>query len=265
MRKRVKIAVAILLAAAGGVAVWQGLREREPVYQGKRLGYWFRAYARQTPQASEATNAIRRLGERAVPWLVQRLDAPDPFGSWYLRACDGYARYLPQFLANRLPESRHEERRLAALGALAMVAPSAHSATPAIINALNDKEVDLRRSAAATLGQLGPITSNVVPALISALTNGDWYTEEEALRALGKLGPAATNAIPALVNELKYQHPERRAWSAEYLGNMGPRAKTAVPALLLATTDDETQWVREAATNALLKIDPEAAAKAGVK
>jgi HEAT repeat protein len=266
MRKRVQIAIAILLVIVAGVIAWQAVRERQtgPVCRGRRLDYWLQQYAKQTPQLSEATNAFRQLGERAVPWLVQILNAPDSFGSWYQRAYDGNAHYLPQFLTAGLPEPRQMESRLAALDALALLAPSAHSAMPAIINALNDKDVDLRRSAAIILGQLGPITSNVVPALVSALTNGDWYTEQEALRVLGGMGPRATNAIPALVNELKHLHPDFRTWAAEGLGNMGPGAKSATTALMLTATQDHVLWVREAASSALLRIDPEAAAKAGI-
>ncbi len=44
MRKRVYIALAVLLVTLAGVMAWQGLRERErePVYQGKRLSVWLR-------------------------------------------------------------------------------------------------------------------------------------------------------------------------------------------------------------------------------
>jgi hypothetical protein len=44
MHKRVQIALAVLLAILAGVSVWQGLREREPLYQGKRLSSWLDAY-----------------------------------------------------------------------------------------------------------------------------------------------------------------------------------------------------------------------------
>ena len=40
MHKRVQIALAVLLAILAGVSVWHGLRLREPVYHGKRLGSW---------------------------------------------------------------------------------------------------------------------------------------------------------------------------------------------------------------------------------
>jgi len=43
MRKRLRIALAVLVVALVGLALWQGLREPEPVYQGKRLGRWLSA------------------------------------------------------------------------------------------------------------------------------------------------------------------------------------------------------------------------------
>jgi len=36
MRKRVQIALAVLLVALAGVVVWQVMRLREPVYQGSQ-------------------------------------------------------------------------------------------------------------------------------------------------------------------------------------------------------------------------------------
>ena len=44
MRKGVQIALAVLLVATAGVIVWQGLREREPIYQGKPLSVWLQRY-----------------------------------------------------------------------------------------------------------------------------------------------------------------------------------------------------------------------------
>ena len=53
MRKRVQIVLAVLLMAVVGAVVWRILRpqEREPVYHGKPLGYWFRQYARRSGPA----------------------------------------------------------------------------------------------------------------------------------------------------------------------------------------------------------------------
>jgi len=42
---------------------------------------------------------------------------------------------------------------------------------------------------------------------------------------------------------------------------MGPRAKEAIPRLKTELIQDKEKWVLEYVTNALIKIDPEVAAK----
>jgi HEAT repeat protein len=55
-----------------------------------------------------------------------------------------------------------------------------------------------------------------------------------------------------------------RAAAAQVLYRMGPEAKAAVPALLAAAKDKDRLF-HESVIMALQKIDPRAAAKAGVK
>src|SRR5271169_2879978 len=44
MLKRVQVALAVVLVTLAGVIGWQGLRLREPVYEGRRLSDWLNAY-----------------------------------------------------------------------------------------------------------------------------------------------------------------------------------------------------------------------------
>jgi hypothetical protein len=81
MRKRVQIALAVLLVVIAGVGVWQGLREREPVYQGKPLSSWLIAVysTTGTPEAQEeqANAAVRQVGTNVLPTLLRMLRAKD--------------------------------------------------------------------------------------------------------------------------------------------------------------------------------------------
>jgi HEAT repeat protein len=80
-----------------------------------------------------------------------------------------------------------------------------------------------------------------------------------------QMGPIAKPAIPALVLTLKEdENANVRTWAAAALSNLGKGDKTATAALTEALKDKASP-VRAWATNALRKIDPEAAAKAGVK
>jgi hypothetical protein len=92
-----------------------------------------------------------------------------------------------------------------------------------------------------------------------------------AVVALGHFGADAKIAVPTLVvpvltNAVHDPSLSVRFSAIQSLGMFGQDAKLAVPALVefLNTSHDDTS-VRELATNALKAIDPEAAAKAGVK
>jgi hypothetical protein len=72
MRKRVQIALAMLLVLLAGVIAWQVLRlpERkpEPVYQGKRLSVWLDILFREGASVSSNSlvQAIRHMGTNAL-------------------------------------------------------------------------------------------------------------------------------------------------------------------------------------------------------
>jgi HEAT repeat protein len=73
--------------------------------------------------------------------------------------------------------------------------------------------------------------------------------------ALGKLGKPAGGALQAV---LKGADRDVRAAAAYALGRIGPDARDAVPALLEMSRSDDA-YARLAATQALKKIDPQAA------
>jgi HEAT repeat protein len=70
-------------------------------------------------------------------------------------------------------------------------------------------------------------------------------------------------AVPALIKNLTESNVILST-TISALGEFGDRAKPAAP-ILQHFLNDEDHFVRKEATNALKKIDPEAAAKAGVK
>jgi HEAT repeat protein len=108
-------------------------------------------------------------------------------------------------------------------------------AVPALLKILGDKTDPAGGQAVVTLGVLGVQADIVVPALISTLQNAN-SSENELSTAIG-----AANA----------------------LGRFGHKAEGAVPALVMALKNPSA-GLRAATARALTKIDPEAAAKAGV-
>jgi hypothetical protein len=119
-----------------------------------------------------------------------------------------------------------------------------------------------REGAAHYLGSFGPAARAAVPSLIQVLKGPDLDLHEKAVEALGHIHSDPEVVIPLLIPYLTNDSVNDAAATA--LGSYGSLAKEAfqriVPMLKSRDKGD-----RAAARSALKKIDPAAAAKAGVK
>jgi hypothetical protein len=79
MRKRVYVALALLLVMLAGVSAWQGLRLREPVYEGKPLSLSLETLRKERANGNDhyARPVIRHIGTNALPVLIEWLHAQD--------------------------------------------------------------------------------------------------------------------------------------------------------------------------------------------
>ncbi|HWB08675.1 MAG TPA: HEAT repeat domain-containing protein [Pirellulales bacterium] len=94
---------------------------------------------RQWGVRETAADALARIGDAAVPALIDTLHDPD------------------------------QEVRAQAAQALARMGGKAAPAVDALIQALDDPNEEVRRGAARALGQIGPEAGEAVPALIKAI------------------------------------------------------------------------------------------------
>src|SRR5271170_4156910 len=101
-----------------------------------------------------------------------------------------------------------------------------------------------------SLAAIGPPAEEALPALLDALRDKEANVRGIAAFALARLGPAA---VPALVSGLDHVDPGVRAGSALALGGMGAGARRTVDALL-RTVHDEDAHVGLAAIMALGSI-----------
>jgi HEAT repeat protein len=113
------------------------------------------------------------------------------------------------------------------------------------------------------LQRLGPEARGAVPTLVKALKDPDRGVAYNAALALPYINPDSKEPIPLLI-ELLGEGFGGRIDSAKALAQLGPHAKEAIPMLIAGLTDKYIPF-RAAASEALKRIDPEAAAKAGVK
>jgi HEAT repeat protein len=86
-----------------------------------------------------AAVALSRIGEPAVPALVEALKSPDP------------------------------NIRQQAADTLARIGPAAANAVPALTGLLEDPDPRVKKSAVRALGQIGPAAATAVPSLMRAL------------------------------------------------------------------------------------------------
>ena len=122
-----------------------------------------------------------------------------------------------------------------------------------LMEALQDQDEWVRVNAAWTLGQRGERAVDAVPILIRALRDQDEWVRYHAAMALGEIGESAADAVPALVHTLQDQDEWVRASAAMALGEIGEGASNAVPALMHALRDQD-KHVRRYAVGALGKI-----------
>jgi HEAT repeat protein len=127
------------------------------------------------PEArGKASLAIVRLGEPAVPGLIEMLKSED-------------AQY-----------------RATAASTLFGMGPKGRAAVPALAEALSDPSSDMRVSAAMALESIGPDAAPAVPALVRALRDRETVVRQRAAIALGSIGAGARDALPALAEASRH-------------------------------------------------------------
>jgi hypothetical protein len=104
----------------------------------------------------------------------------------------GRTKTTTQLLADL--KSSQEKDRVIAVRLLPQRKGDAGQTVPALIDALKDKEGDIRRSAAIGLGQLGDSAKEAVPALQAAQSDRDARVREAAGVALSRIDPARFTA-----------------------------------------------------------------------
>jgi HEAT repeat protein len=177
------------------------------------------------------------------------------------------------------------EVRASVAFALGRIGSEAHEAIPSLAAAMRDPSPVVRWASLWALDQIGPKGDAVVQACRAAVAD-----PMATVRFVEKPGHPWSRGKPAVVpvlDELSKQPHRRRPcapradrlgveyeemvlrqtlpeYAARLLGEMGPAAREAVPNLVAALQDPIT-GIRREAGDALKKIDPEAAAHAGVK
>jgi hypothetical protein len=251
-----------------------------------------KAYKKKREHDEEA---IRKIGTNALPTLLEMLGARQEnvkqvvakLQSKKLQAeyassdadvedlrglaVDGFG-VLGANAASAIPQLSKlvygSEGRLQAMRALTKVGPPGFSV---VTNALAEKDSEVRNNAIWVLGENGGGDPTVVTELlIRALKDPDSANRGNAADFLAGKDPIL--AVPALTGMLDDTEYYPRSRAAISLGTFGPAAKSATPQLLSTYTNimagpdqDLIHALGPDLAEALKRIDPEAAAKAGIR
>lgn len=256
MRKRLRIALGILLIVLLACVAWALLqpREAEPMYQGKRLSAWINDYRRSGPFFSESNSvvdqAIRAIGSNAIPTLLRKVIAKDSFA---YRVRDLADQHGLHFLRPTTQGAEYE--RMQTVMAFHALGDEAGQAVPQLIELY--RRNDYNYYAASALAAIGPAASNAIPVLLETVTNfPNRDVVAHAIVTIGAIHSKFEIVFPALVSALKSKDPDIQRASAYALTHYGTLAGSAVQDILPLITNSDP-GMRVAATNALRAISPQ--------
>ena len=193
---------------------------------------------------ANAALALGQIGERtedAMSVLIQALRDQDKY---VRRDAAGALEEIGSPRAIKAAKDRY--RMVVTLGWI-----GSEDEIPALIQALQNEDKDVRVNAVVTLGQIE--SEDVVSVLMEALQDQDEWVRVNAAWTLGQRGERAVDAVPILIRALRDQDEWVRYHAAMALGEIGEGASNAVPALMHALRDQD-KYVRRYAVGALGKI-----------
>jgi hypothetical protein len=223
---RVFISVLLGICVLAG-AVWLlslALGIRESVYAGKTVDGWRQQLA--SHDAGASNQACETLNTQIVPRLVDQMlhDTNDSkLKLSLIKTLDGIPGVQVNFI-------EADYRRIGAAYDLGTFGPPAKAAVPFLIQALTGPNVGLREGSHhglhdAAMEALGNIHSNpdvVIPLLIQYLANDN--LRDEAAAALGNYGSLAREASSKIVPLLKANDNDTRANASAVLKQIDPEA-----------------------------------------
>jgi HEAT repeat protein len=228
----------------------------------------------QKDQSVNRNLALDLLGQQgtaaadAVPWLVAELKRPQQTQA-HLKLAETLGRIdrerakkeaVP--LLRQLAEDLN--LRVPATAALWRIDPDDRQPLTVLVETLERTAGYAQQLAAEALGTFGDAARPAIPALRNVLNSTDPSVRVNAARSLWQITGDTNTTLPVLIDALRKQQGYFRTRAADKLGEMGSAARSAVPALLEKRHDPDL-GVRAAVIRAVQKIDPEAAAREGLR
>jgi hypothetical protein len=223
----------VLIGVAAGmgilvIGVWtliHTIGDHDQLYAGKPIYYWQQQINNPVAAVSNETRVV--VETQIIPQLTDVM-FHDTQDSTLRVTLVEQLNNLPGVLIYYTPASG---RRAQAVGVLGSLGDPAQKVIPDLIKAVNSKDEAVRVAAVSALGQIKAQPDTVIPFLISSLSDPQDGVPEAAVESLGNFGSLSRPAWPKLIPLLKMRDKD----------------------------------MQRALSIALKQIDPEEAAKVGVK
>ncbi len=230
MRRRriLIISAACVLVGIGVVAFWPG--EPEPEYNGRKLSEWllYKPGDDDAPNALDLEiEAIRQIGDAAVPWLLKWARYNSPPWRWRLNRIFG--------------EDRGIRRRDAVWFGFQALGPKAVDAIPVLTQMANDPKEPY--DYAKPLYALSHIGNRGFPPVLAVLENPKHFGRATAAQIIAETVEWGTNrlrAVPALVSCLHADNYSLAAIAGNALEKIGADPNLSQADLAKSLSDVET-------------------------
>jgi hypothetical protein len=274
-RKKILAGVLLLIAILGCVT-WDLLRSRipDPTIDGKHLSYWLGTYqipgsipgAIPLPRAQvdrvQADSAVCEAGTNAIPLLLLYISAHDSVFKLKMMnwaAKQHIIRFPLEYARNRRSQATCGFQALGAQGS---------NAVPELIRIYEMNNSSPNYFIIQTFGCIGPGAEAAIPLVLKAATNSNTTLRALAIHSLGQMRVRPEKTVPVLTGALTDTVPWMRLIALQSLRDFGPQAKEAVPRLFELRQSplyqSDSSMINQINVT-VKKIDPEAAAKAGIE
>jgi len=151
-----------------------------------------------------AASVLAEAGKHFEPALTVLVDllGSDTQAAWTARTLGDIGREargaLPKIREIVQNRPGNNYLYMAALYAQARISGEVDQPLSKLIDMLNNEDEMIRRTAISDIGKLGPLGKDAVSALVITLASGDSQLREDCAEALGQVGPDAASALPIL-------------------------------------------------------------------
>jgi peptidoglycan/xylan/chitin deacetylase (PgdA/CDA1 family) len=252
VKRRLRLALVVLLLAGAVLVVWLASRSHEPVHQGLKLSEWASrlefnfqytmAYDYTLEQRLQAEEAIWTIGTNAMPFHITRIKKEESASMRKLR------RQLARSPASRLADYLPADDKSDISAAIQIIGARAMPWLGELESIATNSSREVSRSAA---GAISAIRCEEAASVLGRFLNTTNAPEPRTIYAgLSDLGWRSRAMVPQIMQGLRDTNYVRKWWAAWALDSISVAPEAVIPALT-ERLNDTNKYVRGAVIDAL--------------